>query len=216
MVFGHNTNITVEGRLVHVQTEDRGLSRALIDTTVHHAGRVLHRRTKSYSDLLPLDAERERMLKSLLDDQHAAVMDELRSGALKLAFPEAPAAPAMLLKPPVKSNAPAATPAKAITVELLNPRTWLSGKHASLYLVVRMKEGAAAVHAARVTARVEGAVELTEVSTLTHTDGHAQLQFEMPKLVGDEPALAIEASFGEVHAHTRFQLRAKPKVPAQS
>jgi hypothetical protein len=215
MVFGHNTNVTVEGRLVHVQTEDRGLSRALIDTTVHHGGRVLHRRTKSYSDLLPLDAERERTLKSLLDDQHAAVMDELRTGALKLAFPEAPAAPAMPQKPLVKSNALAATPAKAITLELLNPRTWLSGKHASLYLVVRMKEGATAVHAARVTARVEGAAELTEVSTLTHADGHAQLQFEMPRLAGDETALVIEASFGEARAHTRFQLRAKPRTPAQ-
>ena len=215
MVFGHNTNITVDGKLVHVQTEDRGLSRALIDTTVHHGGRVLHRRTKSYSDLLPLDAERERTLKNLLDDQHAAVLEELRSGALKIAFPEAPSASVMPTRPPVKSTVPPASMAKAISVELLNPRTWLSGKHASLYLVVRMKEGATAVHAARVTARVEGAAELTEVSTLTHTDGHAQLQFEMPKLVGDEPALVIEASFGEAHAHARFQLRAKPKVPAQ-
>jgi hypothetical protein len=143
------------------------------------------------------------------------VLDELRSGALKLAFPETPSVPAMPMKPPVKSTALEATPAKAITVELLNPRTWLSGKHASLYLVVRMKEGAAAIHSARVTARVEGAAEVTEVSTLTHTDGHAQLQFEMPKLAGDEPALVIEASFGEACAHARFQLRAKPKVPAQ-
>jgi hypothetical protein len=35
MLFGHNTNVTVSGTAYHVQTEDRGISHALIDTTVY-------------------------------------------------------------------------------------------------------------------------------------------------------------------------------------
>jgi hypothetical protein len=36
----------------------------------------------------------------------------------------------------------------------------------------------------------------------------------MPRLSGTEPALVIEASNGEAKGSLRFQLRAKPRVPA--
>src|ERR1700682_2773730 len=100
MLFGHNSNVTVNGTIFHVQTEDRGTANAVIDTTVHCLGRVLHRRKASYLDLLPLNADSEQALKLRLDEQHRRVMEELRSGALQLALPQVPA------KPP----APAAVP----------------------------------------------------------------------------------------------------------
>src|ERR1700735_3449390 len=84
MLFGHNTNVTVDGTVFHVQTEDRGVTTAIIDTTVHCRGRVLHRRTNKYHDLLPLDADKEKSLKSRLDEQHFGVVEELKTGALKV------------------------------------------------------------------------------------------------------------------------------------
>ena len=59
MLFGHNTDVKVGESVYHVQTEDRGTANALIDTTVYCRGRVLHRRTNNYIDLLPLDPGRE-------------------------------------------------------------------------------------------------------------------------------------------------------------
>src|SRR5579863_8999538 len=91
MLFGHNTNVTVDGTVFHVQTEDRGVATAIIDTTVHCRGRVLHRRTSKYHDLLPLDADREQALKIRLDDQHHTIVEELRTGALHIAAPPMPA-----------------------------------------------------------------------------------------------------------------------------
>src|SRR5882762_7758991 len=85
MLFGHNSNVKVGEMLYHVQTEDRGASHAVIDTMVYHSGRVLHRRANSYADLLPLDAAREQALKDRVSTQHQAILDELRSGVLKLA-----------------------------------------------------------------------------------------------------------------------------------
>src|SRR5260221_5514059 len=61
---------------------------------VYQSGCVLHRRATSYADLLPLDSGREQKLKERVSSQHQAVMDELRSGALKLAQHATPAAPA--------------------------------------------------------------------------------------------------------------------------
>ncbi len=212
MLFGHNSNVTVSGVVIHVQTEDRGMHSAMIDTTVYHRGRVLLRRTQSYSDLLPLDADREQALKLRVDDQHATVMQELRSGALAVPLPTPPPAP--LAAPPQPAAPPPPAPAKALTVDLLNPRTWLAGKQATLYLVARNKETGLVAVGAQVTARVHGAAELTEVSTTTNADGHAHLQFEMPRLATEDAALVIEAVSGGSRGQLRFQFRAKPKVPA--
>lgn len=210
MLFGHNSNVTVGTDVVHVQTEDRGANHAFIDTTVHWKGRVLHRRTNNYNDLLPLDAERETALKVRLDDQHRAVIDEIRTGALKLPFPTSP------LAVPAKAQAPSAVREAIVAplilkVELINARTWLIGKNATLQIVV--KDGTGAVIAgAEVRARVEGAESPEDYSVRTGNDGGATLQFEMPKLSGPEVALVIEASHGVAKGHLRFQLRAKPRA----
>jgi hypothetical protein len=208
MLFGHNSNVTVGADVVHVQTEDRGSGHAVIDTTVHWHGRVLHRRTNNYLDLLPLDGEKENALKTRLDNQHRAVIEEIRTGALKLAFPTPPPVPQRHV--PLAPNVRAAAPAM-LKVEMINAKTWLSGKQATLQLMVRDATGNA-IAGAETKARVEGAVPPAEFSTLTGNDGGAVLQFEMPGLGGAEAALVIEASRGGARGHLRFQLRAKPRA----
>jgi hypothetical protein len=211
MLFGHNSNVTVGADVVHVQTEDRGTGHAFIDTTVHWHGRVLHRRTNNYQDLLPLDGEKESALKERLDDQHRAVIEEIRTGALKLTFPAPPMPAAVQRKQvPLSPHARPAAPAP-LKVELINAKTWLSGKQATLQLMVRDEAGNAAV-GAETKARVEGAERQAEFSTLTGNDGGAMLHFEMPKLSGSEVALVIEASRDGAKGHLRFRLRAKSRT----
>lgn len=197
MVFGHNTNVTVDGTVYHVQTEDHGVEHALIDTTVYYRGRVLHRRTNNYFDLLPLDADREQAMKARLDQQHRNVLEEIRSGVLVLKPPAAPAIPA----PPT------------LTLELVNAKSWLAGKRAKLHIAVRHKEDGSGVASAQVVARIDGAETPGGFTTKTGKDGQAHLEFDMPRLSGTEPALIIEASNGEAKGSLRFQLRAKPRVP---
>jgi hypothetical protein len=192
LIFGHNSNVTIGANTVHVQTEDRGVSTALIDTTVHWRGRILHRRTNNYRDLLPLDAGKAAALKARVDEQHRAVMEELRSGALQLTIPKS------------------ATAAPALQVDLTNARTWLSGRNATLQLLVRDGAGNP-VAGATAKARVEGAAAPFESTAETSPGGIATLQFEMPKLSGEEPALVIEVSHDGAKGNLRFQLRAKPK-----
>jgi len=199
MLFGHNSNVTIGVDTVHVQTEDRGVNHAFIDTTVHWKGRVLHRLTNNYLDLLPLDAERESALKARLDDQHRAVVEEIRSGALKLAFPPAPAS--------VKGMHPSLA---ALQVELVNSKTWLTGKQATLQLFVT-DAGGKAIAGAETKARVEGAESPAEFTASTGSEGFTTLQFEMPKLNGPEVTLVIEASREGAKGQLRFQLRGKPR-----
>jgi plasmid stability protein len=209
MPFGHNSSVTISGDTYHVQTEERGAAQALIDTTVYLRGRVLHRRTNSFLDLLPLNADREQALKLRVDTQHRSVVDEIRSGKLRLTVPSDEKTPAARAVASVES-APA-----LLHLELLNAKTWLTGKRALLQIVVQ-DHANKPVQGAAVTARVEGAAQPAAFSVETGSLGRANLEFEMPSLAGPEVALVIEASKGKARAHLRFQLRAKPRVPSAS
>jgi len=205
MQLGHNSNVTVAGDTYHVQTEERGAAQALIDTTVYLRGRVLHRRTNSFTDLLPLNADREQALKLRVDTQHRSVVDELRSGKLSLTVPNDAQTTA--------SPSGAVESATALHLELLNAKTWLTGKQATLQIAVN-DHANKPVERATVMARVEGAAMPAAFSAETNLLGRTKLEFDMPALVGPEVALVVEASKGKARAHLRFQLRAKPRVPS--
>jgi hypothetical protein len=206
MLFGHNSNVTVGTEIVHVQTEDRGANHAFIDTTVHWKGRVLHRRTNNYQDLLPLEAERETAVKARLDEQHRGVIEEIRSGALQLTFPAPPVA-----VPASSAAKPASEVPAVLKVELINAKNWLSGRQAILQLMVRDSAGNA-VSGAETKARVHGVENPAEFTAMSGDDGSATLQFEMPKPSGADVALAIEATLNGAKGQLRFQVRAKPRV----
>lgn len=205
MVFGHNTNVTLGTIVYHVQTEDRGASHALIDTTVYYRGRVLHRRTNSYFDLLPLDGDREQALKLRLDEQHRTVLEEMRAGAIQLTIPHG--------EEPTSEVPPAITEmARRLRVELTNARSWLTGRQASLQISVWEENGQRAA-GAQVQVEIEGSVEPHVYVAEAGSSGQVQIDFEMPRIGGGEAGLTIRAVRQGGQGHLRFALRAKPKVP---
>jgi hypothetical protein len=235
MVFGHNTNIKLGNVTYHVQTENRGATLALIDTTVYFLGRVLHRRTNNYYDLLPLNDDSEQALKLRLDEQHRTVLEEMRNGTLDLALPPAalaatdtslppqepaqepganqPYAPAEVALPASVAETPDGlhVPRKFL-LELLNAKSWLSGKQAHLQVAVKDEHGSP-VAGARVIVQIEGAGEHGLPESVTGEAGTTEVQFEMPRITGGEPALVLRGETPEGIGQLRFALRAKAKVP---
>ena len=212
MIFGHNTNVSVGAHQYHVQTEDAGASSALIDTTVYAGGRVLHRRTNNYLDLLPLHADREKALKLRLDEQHRQVLEEIRTGVLCLP-PSTPSTPSAPTKS-VSSQAAIKNAAQqeSLLIELLNPKSWLAGKRVTLQLRVTDAR-ARAVSGAKITASVSGAAEPANFTSESAATGEAHLTFDMPRLSDPNATLIIEATRGPAKAILRFQLRARQRVP---
>lgn len=207
MVFGHNSNVTIGKHTFHVQTEDRGANHALIDTTVYFQGRVLHRRTNNYLDLLPLTSDLQEALKMRVNEQHRAVLQAIRNGELQLNIPGAPSK---------VEHAPVATPQpRQWNLELLNARSWLMGKQATLHVAVK-EEGGGPVRGANVSAEIEGSEVRAAYSGRTGDDGQATISFEMPKLSSGEVALVIRTEDPAGSVQLRFALRAKPRVPAAS
>jgi hypothetical protein len=209
MIFGHNTNVSVGAHKYHVQTEDAGASSALIDTTVYAGGRVLHRRTNNYLDLLPLNADSEKALKLRVDEQHRQVLEEIRTRTLHLPVPTPPAPPKTVTS---QASAKNAAPAESLHIELLNPKTRLAGKRVTLQLRITDAQ-AHAVSGAKITASVSGAAEPANFFADSAATGEAHLAFDMPRLSDSNAALLIEATRGSAKAILRFQLRARQRVP---
>jgi hypothetical protein len=207
MVFGHNSNLKLGSITFHVQTEDRGEAHALLDTTVYYHGRVLHRRTNNYFDLLPLNEDREQALKLRLEEQHRMVMDEILSGALELPIPADPQPPT--LQPPEPSRSQ--TPTMHLT--LVNAKTWLSGKHANLEIVLKDSHGNP-MPDAELKVELEGAEQANIYYARTGAQGETKIEFDLPRITGLEPALVIEAEKNGARGQLRFALRVKPRVPS--
>jgi hypothetical protein len=213
MIFGHNSNITLGQSKYHVQTEDGGTASALIDTTVYCGGRVLHRRTNNYLDLLPLNPDREAALKLRLDEQHRQVLEEIRSGALYLP-PSVPvsAQTPVAVSSPGQPSPPIVVAPQILKIELVNAKTWLAGKRATLDLRVSDSQGES-VSDAKVTVSVSGAAEPADFFSESGERGEAHIAFDMPRLSDPNAALNIEATRGSSHGQLRFQLRARQRVP---
>ena len=228
MVFGHNTNVKLAGVTYHVQTEDRGESHALIDTTVYFRGRVLHRRTNNYFDLLPLNEDSQQALKLRLDEQHQTVLEEIQSGALQLAVPlptsamsqaqvnatSSSSSPAEEVRP-AQSEVPPPTArgSRRLTIDLTNPRSWLSGKRAALQLLVKEENGDPVV-GAKIDVNIDGSAEHQIYNAVSGSNGLALVEFAMPRITAAEAAIAIHVEEKDGRGHLKFSLKARPKVPS--
>jgi hypothetical protein len=204
MVFGHNTNLKLGSVTLHIQTEDRGGTHAVIDTTVYYRGRVLHRRTNGYSDLLPMDADREEALRLRLDDQHHTVIEEIRSGALQLTIPQEPPAPQT-------ASVAAGSGQKNFHLQLTNAKSWLAGKRAKLLVLVQ-EEAGTPVSGAQVKVEFEGSEGGVEQHGQTDAQGQVLIEFELPRITSPEAAMLISAERQDGQGHLRFALRAKPRM----
>jgi hypothetical protein len=207
MVYGHNTNLKVGNITLHIQTEDRGEPHALIDTTVYYHGRVLHRRTNNYFDLLPMNEDNEQALRMRVDDQHRTVIEELRSGALQLAIPAEPKAAAVVAA--VVPGAPVLS--TKLLLELANATSWLSGRNAILRVSVKEEAGAPAARA-DVRVEFEGSEGDNVFRGQTDAQGEAVIEFELPRIVSPEAAMVITAEHGIAKGYLKFAMRAKPRT----
>ena len=217
MVFGHNSNLKIGAVTLHVQTEDRGMAHGLIDTMVYYHGRVLHRRTNNYFDLLPLNDDREQTLKLRLDEQHRMVIEEIRSGVLQLNVPPAAASPRFYAREKIPAANAARPPASGhpqrLFLELTNSKSWMSGKYARLQILVRGENGAP-VAAAQVLVEIEGSENGQIHRAETSSQGLTLIEFEMPHIASPEATLSIRAEHRAATGQLRFALRAKSRVPS--
>lgn len=131
MQMGYNSDVRHKGVIVHIQTEDRGVNAAKIETQVFFSGTILDSRVLSYSELVEsseseeqLTNEIQRRMKALHKyfhnqiqrstyDHRLPIADEERDPppAVEVAAQLAAKSAAQPQKVPVEVAKPVATPA---------------------------------------------------------------------------------------------------------
>ena len=79
MVTGFNTDVQHDGKVIHVQTEDKGLDNPIIETLVYRGGEILAARRTSYADLAAKGVD-EADIARRIEAQHNGVIADVRAG----------------------------------------------------------------------------------------------------------------------------------------
>jgi hypothetical protein len=208
MSSGFNTDIKVGEHVFHVQTEDRGPAHPVIDTVVYHTGRILHRKSSNYGAVEGNSATSvpgAEEIRKLVEVQHRAVIESVRSGALD----------GELAAANLGAQASAARDAANIQIQLLNPGSWLSAGKVSLELEVSRKTDKQPQPGAQVDATIEGALRDGKHSAQSDEQGRVKIQFPLPPLGKGDLALVIQAKADAGKDEIRFSMRTREK-PAEA
>lgn len=79
MISGFNTDIDFEGKVYHVQTEDKGLDSCLIVSLVYDRGTILASKRTSYDDLAAGKLD-EKALSDRVNRQHKLICGAVKAG----------------------------------------------------------------------------------------------------------------------------------------
>ena len=110
MITGYNTDIKHRGTIYHVQTEDGGEKHPVIVSLIYQGGRILASRKTSYSEILGTEGFLIR-LRTMLEDQHRAMIKSIKTGTIPGHPQTAPPASAPQSPPPAPETPPSPQPA---------------------------------------------------------------------------------------------------------
>jgi hypothetical protein len=82
MITGFNTDVRYDGRIYHVQTEDRGHENPVLESLVYIGGTVVAKKSTPYSEQLSGGAT-EEMIASLLKRQHQVIIAAIKAGRIE-------------------------------------------------------------------------------------------------------------------------------------
>lgn len=201
MSSGFNTDVRIDDRVFHVQTEDRGPNHPVIDTVVYQSGQILHRRSSSYEHFLGTAEFTPEGLRERVEEQHRQVIEDLRGG---------------VLAEPIAAALAAGAREGGIQVQLLNPTSWLAGGNVQLDVEIVRRADRHPLAGAQVEAAIEGAAESTRHAGTSDDHGRVRIGFPLPPLGKGDLALVIQAQADLGKDEIRFAMRSRSKEPQQA
>jgi hypothetical protein len=207
MVTGFNTDVEHEGKIYHVQTEDKGFQNPIIETLIYMGGEILAARRSSYADLLPKGVE-EKEIAERIETQHNRMILDIREGKYDSKRPR-PFGEGIISNKSfdevVLDYLATQAAMDGIAVEMIGSEGIVEGETARLDLLVSRPGSGSALAGARV--RVKLISTVTKPRTLadkeTDRDGQVSLSFQLPVMEKGTAALIVQATAGEEFAELK-------------
>lgn len=83
MLSGINADIEYDGKVYHVQTEDRGTNNPVVITQLFLGGTIISSKKTSYADILKVDCLND-VVRNIMKEQHRSMVKDLLSGKFNL------------------------------------------------------------------------------------------------------------------------------------
>jgi hypothetical protein len=198
MITGYNTDVPHEGKVYHVQTEDKGRDNPVVESLVYAGGEIVTTRRSSYAEIAGTSAYSESEVQRRMEAQHQAVIREILSGRYD---PEGPK--------PFGYNIVTNRSLDEVVHEFLTREIGLERIQLTMEDHAALRERTAPVLRLRVVAEasdrpVAGARVLVKlISTRekprelfrgeTGPDGWIEASFEIPELEGSNAAVLFQA-----------------------
>jgi hypothetical protein len=195
---GFNTDVQVDGRVFHVQTEDRGPECFVIDTALYHSGQVLYRHSVNYEHFAKSPEFNAQDLRERVEEQHRCLIEDLQTG---------------VLDSEIAAGLDKGSRPSGIQVQLVNTKSWLSSGEVLLELETIRRGDLTPETGVNVEVTIEGAAKETSYRGVSDDGGRVLLRLPLPTLGKDDLTLVIKAFHVSGRDEIRFGLRAKTKVP---
>lgn len=215
MITGFNTDVEYEGRVFHVQTEDKGRSNPVVESLVYAGGEIVASRRESYSDLAGSPQYSEPEVLHRMETQHQTLIKDIRNGRFDPDGPR-PFGYQIVTNRSFDEVVLAflAQQARAEKIRLEpDPGAGLDeGSRARFRLLVTADLSARPVAGAKVVVKLISTLERPRelFQGSTDSDGRIETFLEIPSLPGGNAALVCQAEAGESHAEFHQLIRKRP------
>lgn len=213
MVTGFNTDVKHQGRVYHVQTEDKGLGNPIIETLIYLGGEILAARRSSYADLVA-QAAGEKEIAERIESQHNRMILDIKEGKYEDKRPR-PFGEGIIsarsFDEVVLEWLAAQASAERIALQMVGSGGFVEGETARLDLLVSRTAGGEGIAGARVKVRFISTVDKPKVLVegVTGADGLVSLTSRLPILEEGTAALIVQATAGQETAEIK-QIIKKP------
>lgn len=212
MITGFNTDVEYEGRVFHVQTEDKGRANPVVESLVYSKGEIVASRRESYGELATSAQYSEPEVLKRMETQHQALIREIRNGRFD---PDGPR--------PFGSQIVSNLSFDEVVLEFLALEATVEKLRIETGATDALEEGSSGCFRVRVIADssdrpIAGAKVVVKMITTvdrprelfqgaTDTEGWVEAALEIPVIPGGNAAILCLAEVGDSHAESQHLVR---------
>jgi hypothetical protein len=208
VITGFNTDVDHEGRVFHVQTEDKGLENPVVESLIYCGGEIISSRQLPYERPAETDEAAEKCIQRLMETQHQEMIRDIRNGKYDKEAPK-----------PFGSNIITNRSLDEVVLEFLHSRVREEPINLELIDEQVIQEGTRPTVRMKV---VEGKTQIPVAAAEVHIqlistegepqdlfsassdeEGFLEASFEIPYLPGADTALILSAEAGGQRAEVR-------------